>query len=210
MSLANRRVLAVDPSLRSSGWALFCLQSQKPMRVGIMRALGTEHHLSRRIADLRNRVLELFSHLELGVEDFLVCEGPAPLVLNPNSSLKLEQVRGVFENVAREKGVSVPGRLNPRTVQVELLGMRGKQLSRNEVKLWARETAKRLFGEQLERLLELEPFIKASKVPQDIIDASLIGSLAVSRISISLNSNTDVFAAFAPRSRSAQAWKMRG
>jgi len=79
--------------------------------------------------------------------------------------------------------VLVPGRINPRTVHTELLGLWGKQIPRNQVKICAKETALRLYGDILRTATEKSPNKKKGKgISQDIIDAVLIGTLAVSRI----------------------------
>ena len=176
-----KMLLAVDPSLTASGWAAFALEEEQPVAVGVIKPPGPGRSMEERLYSLQTSVVEVFEKLQLDEQDALVCEGPAPLVKNPSSSLKVERVRGVFEAVARTRGVRIPGRLNPRTVQTELLGMKGPQLARKEVKPWARETAFRLYGEAIEAML---PETSKSRVPQDIIDALLIGGLAVRRLNV--------------------------
>ena len=196
MKSANyQRLLAIDPSLTSTGWALFVLREQKPSAVGLLVPPGPRMSLAERFDALQAMVESLFSEFTFGASDILLCEGPAPLVLNPQSALKVEGVRGIFEAVARSRGMLVPGRLNPRTIQGELLGMRGRQLDRKQVKSWAREVAKRLYGAQLRKLTNKE----YRHVPQDIIDASLIGSLAVSRVQLAIRYGADLQSAFLPR-----------
>lgn len=152
MSFRDRFLVAVDPSLTASGWAVFSLARGTPCAVGVIEPPGPSLHLADRMSALQQKVDRTFRALALGEGDILVCEGPAPLVLNPQSALKVEGVRGVFETVARSLGLTVPGRVNPRTVQTELLGMRGPQLARSTVKEWARGTAERLYGEELVEL----------------------------------------------------------
>ncbi|MCB0324153.1 MAG: hypothetical protein KDD69_11295, partial [Bdellovibrionales bacterium] len=106
--------------------------------------------------------------------------------------------------VARTQQLVVPGRINPRTVQTELLGMRGKQLSRNEVKQWARETAQKLFGEALAELpihgmRASGRTARQKQVPQDVIDALLIGAVAVARVQLSRSINSSLEAMFESR-----------
>lgn len=115
-------------------------------------------------------------------------------MLNPGSALKVEQVRSIFESVARSRGVIVPGRINPRTVQSELLGLRGKQLARKEVKLQARVVAERLYSNRLPQLDdELEDrSISVRDLPQDIVDALLIGAVAVSKLQLAERLGTNV------------------
>lgn len=189
----------MDPSLTCSGWALFALNDGLPCAIGVISPPGTELALATRIELLQREVEQLLESFQLGTGDLLVCEGPAPLVLNPQSALKVEGVRGVFETVARSRGVSVPGRLNPRTVQSELLGMKGKQLDRRTVKEWARAAAIQLYGSRLDRLLAKQELLRKDAVPgrpakisQDAIDALLIGAVAVGRFKLSASSGLSV------------------
>lgn len=201
-----KKILAVDPSLTASGWALFDVASGSPEAIGVISPPGPRSAMSERLLILQNLVEETLADVGMSGGDILVCEGPAPLVLNPNSSMKVEQVRGIFEVVARSKGIRVPGRINPRTVQSELLGMRGKQLGRQEVKEWARATALQLYGSGLERLPR---FGKASRrsaagednISQDIIDALLIGALCVSRVQLSLRMESSLESFFTPNQK---------
>lgn len=176
------KLLSIDPSLTQSGWALFCLNTARPLATGVIAPPGTELNLSKRYDILQLQVLELLQSLKLKSGNYLICEGPAPLVKNPNSALKVEGVRGIFESVARAQGLSVPGRINPRSVQAEILGMRGKQLERKLVKEWARATAERLFKDEIPNIATLQ---------QDIIDALLIGALGLSRINSALRAKAD-------------------
>ena len=151
----SSRLLAIDPSLTASGWALFSLKGGKLLGAGILRPPGPGVFLADRLASLQSSVEQLMEHYKLGPRDLLVAEGPAPLVLNPQSALKVERVRSIFEAVARGRSMLVPGRVNPRSVQTELMGMRGKQLDRVTVKTWARETANRIFGTELYSVVEI-------------------------------------------------------
>ena len=205
---SSRFLLAVDPSLTCSGWALFSLADGLPRAVGVIAPPGPELALATRIELLQRRVELLLGGFNLGAGDLLVCEGPAPLVLNPQSALKVEGVRGVFETVARSRGVTVPGRLNPRTVQSELLGMKGKQLDRRTVKEWARAAAIQLYGSRLDKLLEQQNQAECDeeagppkggakkKLSQDAIDALLIGAVAVGRCQLSATSGLPVEVVF--------------
>jgi len=175
---------------------MFRLDDALLSAVGLIEPPGPEEFLASRFHALQQHVRELFERLELGEGDFLVCEGPAPLVRNPQSAIKVEGVRGIFESVARSCGVSVPGRINPRTVQSEILGMKGRQLARATVKEWSREAALRLYQRDLHKLFE-RPVNVLSEVSQDIIDAMLIGTVAVSRVQIAVRTRTAVEAAFA-------------
>lgn len=206
---SGARLLAVDPSLRSTGWALFEVSAGGLISCGVLSPPRVSDLLASRLAALQLQVEHLFSHLELTVADILVCEGPAPLVLNPQSAIKVEHVRGIFEVIARSKGMVVPGRINPRTVQSEVLGMRGKQLARKKVKSWAREVAQQLYGNNLPIVTNSDGRV-AQLVSQDIVDALLVGSLALSRIQLASRSQLDLAAAFASSFRSSTGRTRRG
>lgn len=197
----DKLLFAVDPSLTASGWALFALSDGLPLCAGIISPPGPHLPLSERLSILQEAVEQTFLKVGLRAGDILVCEGPAPLVLNPDSAVKVEQVRSIFETVARSKRVSVPGRVNPRTVQVELLGMRGKQLERPKVKAWARETAARLFPESLSQLTFFGERSKSGKLPQDVVDALLIGSVAISKLRLSVQLSVEPSQLFEVKTR---------
>ena len=93
-------LFAVDPSLTSSGWALFAVGDGMPLAAGLLMAPGPRVPLANRLLTLQNEIEQLFGHLRMGEGDVLVCEGPAPLVLNPNSAMKVERVRGIFETAS--------------------------------------------------------------------------------------------------------------
>ncbi len=195
-STCSGKLLAVDPSLSLSGWALFQINGRcpveskssgvvMPLAVGVLKPPGTRMEISQRLTVLQTKIEDLLAALQMRAGDILICEGPAPIVLNPDSAIKVERVRGIFETVARSRGLIVPGRINPRTVQAELLGMRGPQIARKEVKKWARETVKHLFGPEVFQLKLFQGVgQRKSAMPQDIVDAMLIGTLALSRIRI--------------------------
>lgn len=195
------RLLSVDPSLSCSGWALFCLETGAVKRVGTIRALPAEHSLSQRLEEMQCEITLLFQELLLKSGDYLVCEGPAPIMLNPKTAMKVEQVRGIFETVARSNGVTVPGRVNPRTVHVEILGLRGRQLERNSVKAIARETALYLYKDVLAEIVGSTE--RAERTSQDILDALLVGTVSINRIKFSLQSGFEV-------SESLEATRGRG
>ena len=187
------KVFAVDPSLTCSGWALFIAEVHGPIAVGTLSPPGPKLSMPQRMSRLQIAVEQLFDEVELEENDVLICEGPAPLVLNPQSSLKVEGVRGLFETVARARGLRVPGRINPRTIQSELLGMSGKQLPRTQVKDWARAAAMRLYEKELGDL-------RPGHIPQDIIDAVLLGSYVMTRIALAAKTGADLEDAIQPRS----------
>lgn len=170
--MKSRYLIAIDPSLTCSGWALFNTGNTKVAAYGDITPPGPSLPLEFRLSDLQNKVTELFTKLELGATDFLVAEGPATLVKNPISSMKLEQVRSLFEVQARSFEINILDRINPRTVQQEILLMRGPQASRKEVKQQARLAAEKLYP---------EVFKTSKKVKQDIIDALLVGTVAINK-----------------------------
>src|SRR5689334_2486040 len=122
-----RYLLSVDPSLTCSGWALFSLRSTALMGVGKIRSLPPSHALPDRLNDLQRKVQAVFDQFQLTEKDILVCEAPTTMK-DPSAAIKVEQVRGMFESLARTRRVTVPGRINPRTVHHELLGLKGRQL----------------------------------------------------------------------------------
>lgn len=201
-SSRQRFLIAVDPSLTCSGWALFSLADGAPLAAGTLEAGGPEHSMSDRLEELQKNISQLFNQLRMGNHDVLVCEGPAPLVLNPSSAIKVERVRSIFESVARGRGVVVPGRINPRTVQTEILGLRGKQLQRAVVKETARVTAQQLFGAQLSVLPLYGSGKTHRQLPQDVIDALLIGAVALSRVRLAEQSQRPLTEAFTSKSES--------
>ena len=169
------RLFSVDPSLTCSGWVLFDLERDSPLQADTISPPGAGVALSERLSFLQLEITRVMASLSLGSKDILLCEGPGTLVKNPSSSTKVEQVRSMFETIARDRGISVPGRINPRTVHTELLGLRGAQLERSRVKEIARGTIRQLYEKQLLSVLPCEDF---SKVSQDIVDATLLAAYA--------------------------------
>lgn len=173
------RLFAVDPSLTCSGWAIFASASGELLSVGKITSKGTAYPMAERLADLQERVVELFDKTTISPNDVLICEAPTTM-RDPRAALIVEQVRGIFESLARSRGALVPGRVNPRSVQHEVIGLRGKQLKRAVVKDAARDTVFHLFGD---RLASLGLNLKASKRShQDIVDAVLVGTYCISKI----------------------------
>ncbi|MEZ4752709.1 MAG: hypothetical protein R3A13_00095 [Bdellovibrionota bacterium] len=89
----------------------------------------------------------------------------------------------MFETLARSMGIKVPGRINPRSVQFEVMGLKGKQVARDEIKIMASGAAKLMYGEALKSigftdLDNLENY-------QDVVDAILVGHLALTKIEAS-------------------------
>jgi hypothetical protein len=198
----TQKILAVDPSLRSTGWALFDFKTKNPLAIGTIKSEDASIPFSERLRVLQKEIEILYADLKLEANDILVCEGPAPLVLNPHTALKVEHVRGIFETIARGKGIHVPGRINPRTWQSELLGLRGPQLPRKEVKELSLMTAKRLFPEIFAVKKEGQKEIRGI---QDIADALLIGCLAKSKLEMSQKTGTDLLAVFVKGGRGRKA-----
>jgi len=117
-----RYVMAVDPSLTCSGWAIFDISSNSLQAVGKIKSLSASgHSLPERYEDLQRQVSQLFLHFNLGNSDVVICESETTMI-DPKAAFKVERVRGIFETLGRERGCIVPGRISPRTVQFEVGG----------------------------------------------------------------------------------------
>lgn len=178
--MAEGRLIGVDPSLTCSGWALFDLKSEKLLGVGRIRSMAASFPMAERLEDLQAKVNTLLHELQLGQGDVMICEAQTTM-RDPRAAFKVEQVRGLFETLGRTMKVSVPGRLNPRTVQYEMMGLRGKQLKRVTVKQSAVMTVKHLYADALEGM-GFDRKAIGKPAYQDIVDAILIGSLAVTKV----------------------------
>lgn len=178
--MPKSRLLAIDPSLTCSGWALFEVKGGTLCAIGKLRSLSAELPLASRLQDLQSRVEGLLERFGLGQRDVLICEEQTTM-RDPRAAFKVEQVRGIFESVARSRRLVVPGRLNPRSVQFEIMGLRGKQTRRDIVKEVAAETVRSLYGGVL-KSMGFEATSQNLKRNQDIVDAILVGSLGLSRI----------------------------
>lgn len=176
-----RYLMSVDPSLTCSGWALFDVVSSSLLGVGKIRSLSAKIPLGERLSDLQGKIAHVFTSIPLGGNDVLVCEAPTTM-RDPHAAIKVEQVRGLFEVEARARLAQVPGRINPRTVQFEVMGLKGRQLERRVVKETAAYVVSKLHGARLEEL-GISAEISALKRHQDIVDAILIGATALSWIS---------------------------
>jgi Holliday junction resolvasome RuvABC endonuclease subunit len=179
--MTDCRLMAIDPSLTCSGWALFSLRTSELLGVGKIRSTPPNgRSLSKRLEELQQQIFETFELLELGNGDLLVCEAPTTM-RDPKAAFKVENVRGIFETVARGRGITVPGRLHPRSVQYEVMGLKGKQLGRELVKQTAVSTVSTLYQRSLQRLgFNIgEDNLKRN---QDIVDAVLVGNLAIHRV----------------------------
>lgn len=174
------RLLAVDPSLTCSGWALFSIDGKRLLAVGKIKSDPPSYALPFRLVRLQERIAALFDRLQLDERDVLVCEGPTS-IKDPHNALKVEHVRSIFEILGRSRAVSVPGRVNPRSVQFEVMGLHGKQIPRKEVKATAIQTVRYLFKQDLERLGLIGDSNCSLQKHQDIVDAILVGRFAMTR-----------------------------
>ena len=175
------RLIAIDPSLTCSGWAMFEVSSQRLLSVGKLRALPTSYSMAERLSELQRQIDRLLEKIELNLNDVLLCEAPTTMI-DPRAVIIVEQVRGLFEVVARSRGVRVPGRINSRSVQYEVMGLKGKQQKREEVKATAILVATNLYGERLRELNLLSDDGASLKKHQDIVDAILIGSYGLNKL----------------------------
>lgn len=203
--------MAVDPSLTCSGWALFSLLDCTIIGLGKIKALGPEHPMSYRLSDLQGRLGTLFEKLKLGSGDILVCEGETTM-RDPRAAFKVEQVRCIFETLARNISLEVPGRINPRTVQNEVLALKGKQPLRAIVKSVAYNTAYRLYQRDFARL-GIANSAGELKAHPDIVDAVLLGGMAASRVQMAIRTEQDLSELFNSKARrkgSRTAWGKGG
>jgi Holliday junction resolvasome RuvABC endonuclease subunit len=201
-----RSLLAVDPSLTCSGWALFSICDGKIRSVGKVRSDPPSLSMGARLRTLQERIELVLEKIGLSAGDLLVCEA-ATTVKDPHNALKVENVRSIFETVARNRAVTVPGRINPRSVHYEVMGLKGKQLPRAEVKQAAVRTVEFLYSDQL-----IDLGIGAEKLErhQDIVDAILIGRLALTRIQSATNASFPIEDLFAPRQgQKRSSWRVK-
>jgi Holliday junction resolvasome RuvABC endonuclease subunit len=205
---AYRYLIAVDPSLTCTGWALFLVSTGEVAAVGKVKGLGPSIPLATRLERLQRHIGDLLGRLGLDGRDILVCESPTT-IRDPHNALKVEQVRGLFESLARAQGVRVPGRVNPRSVQYEVMGLKGKQLCRAEVKSAAVKTAQYLYATNLSQLGLLESGADLRK-HQDIVDAVLIGRLALMRVQAALNGGVTLESMFdVQKAQRRGSWRVR-
>jgi Holliday junction resolvasome RuvABC endonuclease subunit len=203
-----RYLLAVDPSLTCSGWALFSVPTGEIRCVGKIKGEPPSVPMSQRLSTFHIRIEELFSGFGLGEVDALVCEAPTTM-RDPHNAIKVEQVRGIFESAARSCGALVPGRINPRSVQYEVMGLTGKQLKRSDVKSAAVQTVKYLYATNLAKIGFSSEESDLSR-QQDIVDALLIGRLALLRLQAAAQAHISVESLFeSPVSKSRRSWRVR-
>ncbi len=184
------RLVAIDPSITCTGWALFDVQSERLLGVGKIKPLPPTYTLANRLDNLQSQIKSFLSEIKLTKDDILICESPTSMK-DPSAAFKVEQVRCIFEALAREQNIQVPGRINPRTIQYEILGLRGRQLERAIVKELAVGIVERTQKKNLDRI-GFSCSTENLKKHQDIVDAILIGSLAISRVKSALASETPV------------------
>lgn len=172
--------MSVDPSLTCSGWALFSIRDNSLLAVGKIRSKAPRYHLAERLKDLQDKIAAIFVELSLGPGDVLVCEAPTTM-RDPRAAFRVEQVRSAFEVIARDRAVQVPGRINPRSVQSQVMGLKGRQVRRATVKETALQTVSAVYGRSLLQI-GFEASLQQLKKHQDIVDAILVGSLGLTRI----------------------------
>jgi len=196
----TRRLLAIDPSLTCSGWALFSIESEKLLAVGKIRSLAPSRPLAERLRDLQARITGMLEKLELKINDVLICEAPTTM-RDPRAAFKVEQVRGIFETIGRSRSLIVPGRINPRSVHYEIMGLRGRQIVREQIKQAAVQVVRSLYDAPLSGM-GFDPTPSELARNQDIVDAILVGSLGVSWIKNALVAGTDLEKYFEGRKQS--------
>ena len=203
-----RYLMAVDPSLTCSGWALLSIPEGEVLAVGKIKSASPSIPLATRLERLQATIAKVLINLSLGDLDVLVCEAPTTMK-DPHNAIKVEQVRGLFESTGRSRGVVVPGRVNPRSVQFEVMGLKGKQVARAEVKAVAVQTVHYLYAPALQRL-GLAGTVEELKKHQDIVDAMLIGRFAVLRIQGALDARQSLESVFDTQSKQQRgSWRVR-
>ena len=202
------RLLAVDPSLTCSGWALFLIEGERLAAVGKIRALPPGIPMARRLKDLQAKVSQCLEELCLGEGDFLVCEAPTTM-RDPRAALLVEQVRGVFETLGRARAVEVPGRVNPRTVHREVMGLKGPQLPRLAVKGIAQHMVDALYRSDLKKMgFPIEGGALAKH--QDVFDAILLGNVALTRLRSARGAGMDADEVFDALIKKTPRLRVRG
>ncbi len=203
-----RYLMAVDPSLTCSGWALLSIGEGEVLAVGKIKSAPPSIPLATRLERLQVAIKKVVADLTLGSLDVLVCEAPTTMK-DPHNAIKVEQVRGLFESTGRSCGVVVPGRVNSRSVQYEVMGLTGMQVTRLEVKAAAVRTAQYLYAPALRRL-GLGTTGDELKRHQDIVDAMLIGRFAVLRIQGALDAQQPLETVFDTQSKQQRSsWRVR-
>ena len=149
------QLIAIDPSITCSGWALFEVASEELLGVGKIKPPPASVPFTERLAKLNQEINQLFKTLGLDSDDCLIAEAPTTM-RDPSAAIKVEQVRCSFETIARQYALQVPGRINPRSVHYEVLGLKGKQIIRKEIKEMACNTVSKLYQNALENMIRSE------------------------------------------------------
>jgi Holliday junction resolvasome RuvABC endonuclease subunit len=206
--VSYRYLMAIDPSLTCSGWALLSVPDGGVIAVGKIKSDPPSIPLATRLEKLQDRISSVLANLTLGPSDVLVCEAPTTMK-DPHNAIKVEQVRGLFESAGRSRGVSVPGRVNPRSVQYEVMGLKGKQLVRAEVKASAVRTVQYLYAAELRRL-GIDSGETALSKHQDIVDAILIGRFALLKVKGAVDTRQSLESVFGPPVKQMRnSWRVR-
>ena len=179
------------------------------MSVGKIKGGAPSIPLASRLSSFQIRFDDLYGQIRLGLKDMVVCEAPTTM-RDPHNAIKVEQVRGIFETNARSRGAVVPGRINPRSVQYEVMGLVGKQAKRDEVKAAALSTVKYLYGDNLKKI-GFDTGSSSIAKHQDIVDAVLLGRLAVLRTQASMQSGVALEQLFQGdrSSGSRRSWRVK-
>lgn len=173
-----KRVLAIDPSLISSGWALFKTSPRRCLAFGTIRTQKVKC-LESRLKSIQTQVNDLYTSINLSASDLVLVED-ATKFIDPLNLIKVERVRAVFEVLARSSGIETK-RIHARTIQRFVMGLTGRQLKREIVKACARQTAWALYRSELMQIDGIKT-VEDMKRCQDIVDALLIGHYATSQI----------------------------
>ncbi len=198
-SVGTKRILGIDPSLTCSGWALFSVERDAILAVGKLRSQKPSVALPDRLRHLQGSIDNLFADIELNDRDVVVCEAPTTM-RDPRAAFKVEQVRGMFETLARQRGAHVPGRINPRSVQREVMGLTGHQVKRDQVKSIAAQVVRSLYEKSLVGLgFPLE--IPELRRHQDVVDAILVASLARQRVCSAREAGIELSSLFESKTR---------
>ncbi|MCS6961758.1 MAG: crossover junction endodeoxyribonuclease RuvC [Deltaproteobacteria bacterium] len=179
-----QKVLAVDPSSSSLGWAIIDTR-EIPLDAGVFY-YNTDISISNRVKHIVNEIKHIIDCYNLKRGDYFVVESSAGCI-NPRTFLILERIRGAGEAVALLNGLTVLGRINPRSIHVNLLGIK-KSLARVFVKSAIRSYVEKQFSAFL-KSAEIEVIPKN----QDVFDALLLGYYFV-RILKMCNNGGDVSA----------------
>lgn len=176
--------------------------------VGKIKGAPPSIPMAERLEAIQQNIESLFTKIGLGPSDVLVCEAPTT-VKDPHNMFKVEQVRSMFEVLARHRSVSVPGRINPRSVHYEIMGFHGKQLPRAQIKASAVKTVEYLYSSALTTLGVIGNGTNLSK-HQDIVDALLVGRLGLSRIQAAQDGKLSLEAMFHNTERRARgSWRVK-